>query len=276
MGKYMICFRQIKYTNNNNSIFENRLGESKMTCVRRLFFGLLSALILGGMSFDAIAAAPNGDKANVESVELFQGIKDGKIDAKIVFKNRKNAVVSVENKTKQPLNVVMPAVAGAVPVLAQMGSDEGGLQGMMEDMDGGGGGGGMFRVAPEKVVRRDVEAICLDHGKKVPTPFTEYKIKPIEEVTDRPAVIELGKMMGKTKVDHETIQMAAWMLNNDLTTSDLAKETWTSANGAKSPVYSQAKLQKAASLAQFAMQKAQSEQTFIEPYVPTPKSESEN
>ena len=94
-----------------------------MTCVRSLFFGLLSALILGGMSFDAIAAAPNGDKANVESVELFQGIKDGKIDAKIVFKNRKSAVVSVENKTKQPLNVIMPEVAGAVPVLAQMGKE---------------------------------------------------------------------------------------------------------------------------------------------------------
>ena len=250
-----------------------------MTCVRRLFFGLLSALILCGMSFDAKAAAPNGDKANVESVELFQGIKDGKIDAKIVFKNRKSAVVSVENKTKQPLNVVMPEVAGAVPVLAQMGgggSDEGGLQGMMEDMQGGGGGGGMFRVAPEKIVRRDVEAVCLDHGKKDPTPFTEYKIKPIEEVTDRPAVIELGKLLGKNKVDHETIQMATWMLNNDLTTDDLAKETWTSANGAKRPAYSQAKLQQAANLAQFATQKAQSEQTFIEPYVPTPKSESEN
>ena len=66
------------------------------------------------------------------------------------------------------------------------------------------------------------------------------------------------------------------MLNNDLTTDDLAKETWTSANGAKRPAYSQAKLQQAANLAQFAMQKAQSEQTFIEPYVPTPKSESEN
>ena len=74
-----------------------------MTCIRSLFFGLLSALILGGLTFDAVSAAPNGDKANVESVELFQGIKDGKIDAKIVFKNRKSAVVSVENKTKQPL-----------------------------------------------------------------------------------------------------------------------------------------------------------------------------
>ncbi len=250
-----------------------------MTCVRRLFFGLLSALILSGMTFEATAASPSGDKAEVESVELFQGIKDGKIDAKIVFKNRKSAVVSVENKTKQPLNVVMPAVAGATPVLAQFGgksSDEGGLQGMMEDMDGGGGGGGMFRIAPEKIVRRDVEAICLDHGKKDPNPRTEYVLKPIEEVTDRPAVIELGKMMGKTKVDHETIQMAAWMLNNDLTTEDLAKETWKSATGVKTPVYSQAKLQKAANLAQFATQKAQSEQTFIEPYVPTPKSESEN
>ncbi len=250
-----------------------------MTCIRSLFFGLLSALILSGLTFNAASAAPNGAKANVESVELFQGIKDGKIDAKIVFKNRKSAVVSVENKTKQPLNVVMPEVAGAVPVLAQMGggADEGGLQGMMEDMQGGGGGGGMFRVAPEKIVRRDVEAVCLDHGKKDPSPFTEYKNKPIEEVTDRPAVIELGKQtLGKNKVDHETIQMATWMLNNDLTTEDLAKETWTSANGAKSPVYSQAKLQKAANLAQFALQKAQSEQTFIEPYVPTPKSESEN
>ena len=248
-----------------------------MTCIRSLFFGLLSALILGGLAFDAMAAAPNGDKANVESVELFQGIKDGKIDAKIVFKNRKSAVVSVENKTKQPLNFVMPKVAGAVPVLAQVGGDEGGLQGMMEDTQGGGGGGGgMFRVAPEKIVRRDVEAVCLDHGKKDPTPFTEYKIKPIEEVTDRPAVTELGKMMGKIKVDHETIQMAAWMLNNDLTTEDLAKETWTSANGAKKPAYSQAKLQQAANLAQFAMQKSQCVQKFIEPYVPTPKSESEN
>ncbi len=249
--------------------------------------GLFAALILGCLPLSCsnlFGAAPKAAKNAAESVELFQGMQDGKIDAKIVFKNRKAATVSIENKTDKPLNVILPEVVGAVPVLAQIGgggngNNDGGLQSMMDNLGqgggGGGGGGGAFMLPPEKVIRRDVVSVCLDHGKKDPTPKTEYQLKPIEQVTDRPAVIELGSLMGKKGVaDHETIQMATWMLNNDLTTDDLAKETWKSATGRISPAHTPAQLQAAANLAQYATQTAQNKAGYKAPT--TDSSDSQN
>lgn len=248
---------------------------------RSIFSAAVFAFVMSGFLFYGAGvngATPKSAKQEVETVDLFKGIQDGKLEAKVIFKNRKAGTVSVENKTNKPLSVIMPKVAGATPVLAQMGggADEGGLQSMMENMDGGGGGGGgQFMIPAEKVIRKDFQSVCLDHGKKDPNPKAEYTLKPIEEVTDRPAVIELGKMLGKvSKADLEIIQLATWMLNNDLTPADLSKETWKTANGRVMPANSPAQLQAAFNLAQLATQKAQENAVYIPPTVPSSASQN--
>lgn len=233
--------------------------------MKNAFHFLLSAMFVltasGILFYSTASNAAEGEaaKSAPDSVELFQAVKDGKIEAKIIFKNRKSATVCVENKTDKPLTVVMPEVAGAAPILAQApfgnanaDNSEGGLQGMMENMNGN------FLVPPEKIIRREVPALCLDHGKKDPNPKSEYVLKPIEDLTDRPAVIELGKALGqKNAPKHEILQLAVWMLNNDLTAADLAKDSWKTADRGSRPVNSPADLKAAQNLAQSVFQKTQ-------------------
>lgn len=231
----------------------------------------LLGLLVGVGSF---ASAAGADKANakdqksaVESVEMFQAIEQGQIEVKFIPRNIKEGKIFVKNLTNKPLNVNVPEVMGASPVLAQNlgggggggNSDQGGLQSIMGSMDsgGGGGGGGVFNVPPEKIIEKKLETVCLEYGKKDPTPHVPYTIKKIDELTDRPAVKELGRLLGDHKVDNKTIQLAAWMLNNDKTVQDLSKETWTHAGGRKTPAHSPAELAAAANLARLAMQSAE-------------------
>lgn len=231
----------------------------------------VAALALCGMLVGtaAFAIAAGNDKADLgkqkpaaESVEMFQAIEQGQIEVKFIPRNIKGGKIFVKNLTNKPLNVNVPEVIGASPVLAQFGgggggdSDEGGLQSIMGSMDSG-GGGGMMNIPPEKVIEKKMETVCLDYGKKDPTPHVPYTLKNIDDLTDRPAVKELGRLLGDHKVDNKTIQLAAWMLNNDKSIQDLAKETWTHAGGHKTPAHSQAELMAAQTLARMAVQSAE-------------------
>ncbi len=185
-----------------------------------------------------------------ETVELFSGIESGQIAVKLIPKDSTQCRVLIENKTKQPLNVKLPEVFAGVPVLAQrgmgMGGGGGGQQGMMGGGMGGGGmggggmggGGGMFNIQPEKVGKLKAVAVCLEHGKKDPRPNVPYEIKPIEEVTDRPAVHELGRMLGSGRINQRAAQVATWHLNNDMSFQELAAKQIRRANGARLPYFS--------------------------------------
>ncbi len=220
------------------------------------FSRILASCVCSMIAFSSLLFAQQAAKSSAETVPLFQGIQEGKIEAKIIFKDRKKATVTLANKTDKPLNVNLPEVIGASPILAQLGqkdnnNNEGGLQDMMGAL-----GQRNFMIPPEKVVREDAIAVCLEHGKKDPNPKTDYQIKPIGELTAKPEVIELGRLMTlKEFADHEIIQMAVWMINNNMTPQQLGEDTWKSATGKKSPAYSRAQLKTAAALAQFVTEK---------------------
>ncbi|GAB5444248.1 MAG: hypothetical protein Fues2KO_45970 [Fuerstiella sp.] len=85
--------------------------------------------------------------ASFEQVELFKGMEEGKVEAKVVCNGPHQGYVVVENATDQPVTVKMPQSFVAVPtaVLKQFGGGLGG-GGMMGGggLGGGGlGGGGM-------------------------------------------------------------------------------------------------------------------------------------
>ncbi|MFN9717183.1 MAG: hypothetical protein ACK58L_00720 [Planctomycetota bacterium] len=81
-----------------------------------------------------------------ERVELFAGIEEGRLSAKVVPKDANGGVVLISNESDQPLTVGLPESFVAVPVLNQLGG-MGGMGGGMGGMGGGGmggmGGGGM-------------------------------------------------------------------------------------------------------------------------------------
>ncbi len=98
-------------------------------------------------------------------------------------------------------------------------------------MGGMSGGMGMFNVPPEKVGNFFVRTVCLEHGKGEPNERIPYEIKPLENVTNKPAVVELCRALGTGQINQRAAQAAAWFLNNDLTWQELAAKRYRHANG---------------------------------------------
>src|SRR5579872_6435626 len=83
------------------------------------------------------------------SVELFEGIEQGAIEATLIPKSSLEGNVFIENKTKKPITVKFPKAVAAAQVLKQGfggggmgGGGRGGAGGGAGGMGGGGMGGG--------------------------------------------------------------------------------------------------------------------------------------
>jgi hypothetical protein len=201
-----------------------------------------------------------------QGVDLFEGMRDGTLDAKVVPMSDHEARIFITNKTNQPVSIKLPEAFAAVP-LAQFGggggggragggggggrsssrssSSSGGGQnqssggGLGGSGGGGGGGGGMFSVPAEKTAEINAETLCLDHGLRDPSPSVPYKLVPADEHLDRPAVVELLKAFGRGEMDHQAAQAAAWHLNNDMSWDELAaQKTGTKRSINRSPYFS--------------------------------------
>ena len=51
-----------------------------------------------------------------ETIDLFQGMKDGQLEVKFIPKDSTQASVQIANKSKKPLNVKLPEAFAAAPV----------------------------------------------------------------------------------------------------------------------------------------------------------------
>lgn len=220
------------------------------------------------------------------AVEFFQAVAEGQLDAKFIAKSDRLGRVLMTNKTKQPLNVQMPAAFAGVPVLAQVGGGGfggggrggggggfggGGTGGGQQSVGGGfggggggggfgggGGGGGMFSIPPEQTVKLNVPVVCLDHGLRNPSSSRPYKMVSAEEHLDRPAVVELLKAFGTGELDRQSVQAAAWHLNNDMSWQDLsAKLQGTRRSPSRPPYFTRQQIQAGVAYANEATRLAQ-------------------
>lgn len=204
---------------------------------RQLQTGLLLLasfmLCLPTLAADRISAKPTKiDKLN--SIGLFSAMQAGQVEVQFIPKNSKQATILVRNNTKKPLTIQMPAVFAGVPVLHQFGGGMGGGMGGM----GGGMGGGMFNLAPEKVRKLRVTTVCLEHGKKEPSPRTKYVMIPIEMFPQKPEVIELGKMLSTGKLDQTVAQAAVWHYTDGMSWNELARKVgFEHLNGTQEPYF---------------------------------------
>ena len=139
---------------------------------------------------------------------------------------------------------------------------------------GGGGGGGLFNVAPEKAGKLKVINVCLEHGKKDPSPRVAYEIIPIASFNKDPNVIEMVKMLARGEIDQHAAQAAAWHLANGLTFEQLAsKNRAVHLSGATEKFFSPKELQVAIQVVSEANKRGEA---AAKQASEKPKSQSEN
>jgi hypothetical protein len=185
-------------------------------------------------------------KTSTVSIDLFAGMESGDLQVKLIPKNDREASLIIQNKTKQPLSVVLPDAFVGTPVLAQaapavggnrnrtttnssnnnqnqnIGGGGGGFGGGGGGFGGGGRGGGGFNVAPESVGKLKVAVVCLEHGKKDPAAHIPYEIRPLESFSNDAQVKELLTMLGQGNLDQRAAQAAAWHFANGMSWDELA------------------------------------------------------
>jgi hypothetical protein len=266
--------------------------------MKRMYSLLSLGVLLGAISVVLGAKPEEKSaKPKADEVELFAAMDAGDIEVKLIPKDSTTGTVLITNKTKKPLAIKLPDAFAGVPVAAQFGGGGGGFggggiggggiggggigggggsQGLGGGFGGGGGGfggggggfgggggglgggGGFFNVAPEKVGKVKVTAVCLEHGKDDPNPRIPYELRPIESFAKDQKVIELVKMLGRGEIDQHSAQAAAWHLANGMSWNELAAKIGRKhLNGATEPYFTAAQLQKAMAITRVAEERAE-------------------
>ena len=231
---------------------------------------ILAVLVGSALPLLANSAEPASPVAAANAVELFAGIESGELDVKIIPKDSTKGTVLIENKTNRPLTIKLPDAFGAVPVLAQgllgggggcpgggggMGGGNQGMGGGMMGGMGGGGmmGGGMFNIGAERVVKVKTVTVCLEHGKKDPSPHVEYKLVKLDSVAKSEAAREVVVMLARGELDQHSAQAAVWHLENGLSWEELAQKVGVKhLNGIVEPYFSPLQLKYAFAAAKVA------------------------
>jgi hypothetical protein len=226
----------------------------------RRSLGIAAIVAIPVAVFAASPVSKTVDKETGPAVGLFEGMASGDIEVTVVAKDAKEGMLTVKNKANKPLTIKLPEAFAAVPVLAQRGGARGGAGGMggMGGGMGGMGGGGMFNIAPEKITKIKFVAVCLDHGKKDPTPNMPYQIIPIESYAKNGQVSEMIKMLVRGEIDQHSAQAAAWHLQNGLSWEELTNKIGAKhLNGSVEAYFTPANLQRALAASQVAVNRAE-------------------
>ena len=89
---------------------------------------------------------------------------------------------------------------------------------------GGGMGGGMFSVPPEKTKVVRVATVCLEYGKREPSPRIPYQLAALETFSEDPALAVLLEAFGRGEIPFKVAQAAAWNISSGLSWQRLAAE----------------------------------------------------
>jgi len=248
-------------------------SEMMMTLARQtkwlLTLGLLFSGILATYTHADEPTAVEEAASKAEPLDLFDAIDQGLVDVKFVARSSTKGRLVVTNKTDKPVDVLVPEAFAGVPTLHQFGGGGGGRGGggggfggggggggQQQSVGGGGGGGrggggggrgggggGVFSVVPEKIRRIDVPLVCLNHGLRDPSSSKPYEIRPLEDVVDSPALIEIVKAYANGDLPYGASQAAVWNINSQVSWIDLAsKLTGTKRSFVREPYFSSAEI----------------------------------
>ena len=181
----------------------------------------------------------------------------GLVDVKFIPNDSRSAQVIVTNRSDRPLSLRLPAGFVGVPVLAQMGMQGGGAGGFgaggiggqaqnvggggmggmggmgggMGGMGGGMGGGGPFSLPPERTRTLRVATVCLDHGKREPSPRVPYRMTAIDTCSSDPCLQDVMTALASGAISQKVAQAAAWHISSGRTWEQLAAEVISMAGG---------------------------------------------
>jgi hypothetical protein len=223
----------------------------------RFVLGLFAASVMFAAPASAAPKAEKVAKPVAKTVEMFEAMKNDQIGVKFIPKNANAANLVIENKTKEPLQVQIPEAFAGVPVILNQAAAADAGQGL-----GGGGGGPAFNIAAEKTRRLEVPCLCLEHGKRDPTPKMAYEIKPIEALTSKPETVALIKRYARGDVNVKAAQAAAWHLENGMSWQQLAAKKLTHLLGPDQPYFSERELTFAVGLVREAASQAKEAASF--------------
>ncbi len=214
----------------------------------------LTAVAVAGLSTSAFAQKReiNIKKASYNpdhrTIELFEGMESGELEAKIILKDSTEGKVFITNKSGEPVNVKLPGAFVAIHAQLQPPGGAGGLgqgQGGFGQGGGGqaggggfgnpgggfGGGGGLFNIPPERVGEIAVPCVCLEHGKKEPNSRMTYVLKPVDEFSDNPMLPEVLSLLARGEFPQPAAQAVAWHLTDGMSWDELVAKRIDNLNG---------------------------------------------
>ena len=181
--------------------------------------------------------------ASAPKQDLFEGMDQGSLEVKMIPKDSLGGNLLIKNTSGETISTKIPEAFVGIQVLKQFDDLGGGLGGSTgaggtggQTTGGGGGtgstgtgldsGDGFFSIPPEKVVLVKYNSVCLEHGKREPSPRMTYRLARPEEFTQDARLVELLKVIGNGRINARVAQAAAWHLSNNMSWQELAsKET---------------------------------------------------
>jgi len=226
---------------------------------RFLFLAAGWVLISGNQSC-LWGASPNSS----EPVELFTAIAEKTISVSVIPRDSTTLTLLIQNETKLPLAIRMPAGMAAAPVLAQQpfpflnndngnnGNNNGGNQavGMNAQNNNNNNNNnnnafpGLFNVPAERTLKIKLPCVCLEHGKPEPNTRVKYELLPLSTFSEDPRLPQALAAIGRD-LDQRTAQLVAWHLVNGKSWSDLAALKIKHLDGFSTPQFTKQELNKA-------------------------------
>ncbi len=109
-----------------------------------------------------------------------------------------------------------------------------------------GTGNNFFSIPAGKIVSIPFRSVCLEHGKKEPTPRTKLTLIPTEQFTKNKNLQELLTFVGNNRPNQKAIQAAAWYLANNMSWQQLDEKSIQQLGGfAPQSYFTRAELQDA-------------------------------
>jgi len=202
-----------------------------------------------------------------ETFSLLGAIERGIVEAKVIARDERHVRVFLKNPGTQPVNVSIPDVLAARPILAQavnnffnpqgpggstsnFGSSQSGQSQAVAGpaQFSSQNNNGIFAIPPESVREVRIKSVCVEHGKPEPNSRLKYELVEASRVGVGPELETLLAGYGRDELDAEAVQAATWHLANGKSWQELASMSRLAAVNARSPIFSQRQLQTAKKL----------------------------
>jgi hypothetical protein len=171
-------------------------------------------------------------------IDLFEAQKANNISIQYIANNEKHGQLIIENKTDKPLSIKLPQSFGLIPVLAQVGFNNGGIQpfnngrnagfnnggiqqNSFQQLGGGFGNNAFANIKPHGKSVIKTNTICLDYGLRTPNTRSKYTLVKLDEISNDSRLDYAIEKFSNNDITQQTAQVLGWHINSGLSWKDL-------------------------------------------------------